>query len=150
VISAHSVREYRTEHRKTRTILRFGGLLYANTLFMVLPSVVYLGEAMSFSHMHSLAISHPLGNVSPVITNFKYLKRVQQASHCRSDPTPIHETFTRSSCSHVREEYLQCAPIWLRFTDISYFLHFPRGFLEVFNYFESTWLMHHIKWCSHA
>ena len=129
-----------------RTILRFGGLRCANTLSMVPPSVMYLGEAVSLNHMYPLAISHLLGNVSPVTTNFKYMKRIQQGSHCHSGPTPSHEMFTRSSLSHVREEYLQCAPIRFRFTDISSFLHFPHGFLEVFNYFESTWLMHHIKW----
>src|ERR1700692_4645506 len=111
------------------TIFRFGGLRCANTLSMVPPSVMYLGEAVSLNHMYPLAISHLLGNVSPVIINFKYMKRVQQGSHCCSGPTPIHETFTRSSLSHVREEYLQCAPIRFRFTDISSFLHFPCGFL---------------------
>jgi hypothetical protein len=99
IISAHSVRKYRTEHRKTRTILCFGGLLCANTLFVVHPSAMYLGEAMSFGHMHSLVISHHLGNVSPVTFNFKYMKRVLQGSHCRSDLTPIRGTFTRSPLS---------------------------------------------------
>src|ERR1700690_1584033 len=67
-------------------------------------------------------------------------------SHCHPGPTLSHETFTRSSFSHVCEEYLQCAPNRFRFTDILSFLHFLCSFLEIFNYFEPTWLMHHIKW----
>lgn len=130
-----SVRKYRSENSSNRTILRSGSLLCAETLLVIRPSVMHLGEAVSINHMRTPTISHILGNVSLLFLNFKFMKRAWQWSllSIRSQSHSWnHHTIT------WQRGYLKCVPKLVPFRSSTIFLIFRTGFWKYSTTFIST------------
>lgn len=130
-----SVREYRSENSSNRTILHSGSLLCAETLLVIRPSVGYLGEAVSINHMQFLTISHPLGNVSVFLINFKLVKHAQQWLLLSTMSHSYSWNDYAITSPHLASKDICNAPQTGSFYDFWFLFDFPHGFLEVFNYF---------------